>query len=736
MFAAIAFFGIITMVSSQLTVVVASQPATTNDYFTVVVTGTTASDVVSITSNGELENSPSGTATGTSITFSSLRFLSGGDDLSISASSSAYPTDLPVSSASFKVDKALLIIILDYGNVDIYVNKNFTITFLLVDQNNKPWIDPENLKLEYTGITENYSLDGIVTKSIKLLKSGNQSIVATIENKNSTTIQVDVLKLNIDILPGRLLSYESDILQKLEFNVKNGINPDTDNIYDMTITLVCNNICSGTYFLSLDEQITDKKTSIIKQTNFGEVKFEDFFVISSGTFNFEIKCNLCETAYSAQFIVTNKLISINMTSSVTEQAAFFYLSIEVNLIGEDENKFIQTVELEMEDNPSVKGIDNLQIDEGQRTYDQVYFIDIGDKELILKNKDGSIKGSISIKITPDYLKITNMIEILPANTNHYLEFQVEIYDKEDGKLETNHNHNVVAELDPVGKIEGEFNKTTNNGTVYFYNLQIKTAGTFSLKAISDNISEIVYDKQLKISLTDCNVGSGPVASMSILVFLGIFITFIFFRVDKEKKSFGWNGFIMLLIHPFSALFISSPPKRRALLCLQLCVSELLMLTLIGAVYAYFDTPLEHYEKDFTDYYGRQLYKGAFGWALAQVGIIPMFFLNFYTLGAKKLTIYVIMIYIILTVLCFGAIVGMTCEYCIGYSIYWTVNFLIFLLFDLFFMQVIYTVIAYFLKTQKIKRVLNNEAKKSRTKTGMIDNNLKENHENEAENNQA
>lgn len=92
-----------------------------------------------------------------------------------------------------------------------------------------------------------------------------------------------------------------------------------------------------------------------------------------------------------------------------------------------------------------------------------------------------------------------------------------------------------------------------------------------------------------------------------------------------------------------------------------------------------------------------------------------------------------MSYIILTILYFGAMNGMTCEYCIGYSIYWTANFLIFLLFDLLVMQVIYTAIAYFLK---IKRILNNESKESKTETGMIENYVKSDYEAEYTDNQA
>ena len=199
------------------------------------------------------------------------------------------------------------------------------------------------------------------------------------------------------------------------------------------------------------------------------------------------------------------------------------------------------------------------------------------------------------------------------------------------------------------------------------------------------------------TIINCDLGFGPIATMSVLIFLMIVLSLIFFVIDKVVKEVPVLLYKSLLVYPLTGLFFKQPNPFRAALVTQLLTCELLMLALIGASHQYFDNPTEPNNFTFADYYLSQMSRGAAAWALCQVFTFPIYFINAYNVHkSQKLHYITIPVCIIITFLCFGAIVAMTTQYCAGITIYWIINFLIFLLLDLATLQIIYALIITYL----------------------------------------
>ena len=166
---------------------------------------------------------------------------------------------------------------------------------------------------------------------------------------------------------------------------------------------------------------------------------------------------------------------------------------------------------------------------------------------------------------------------------------------------------------------------------------------------------------------------------------------IFIAFDREIKILPRNR-KFFLDYPFTSMFIKQPGYRRSIIATQLFTCELLMLTLIGAFMEHFDSPTTGNNASFLDYYGWQLSRGAAAWALTQVFTIPIFILNAYTIHGHRTDYITNSVCFIIILISFGAVIAMTVSYCYGYTEYWIVNFLIFLLLDLFTLQIIYAIL--------------------------------------------
>lgn len=486
-----------------------------------------------------------------------------------------------------------------------------------------------------------------------------------------------------------------------------GITALGDKVYTVNLELFCIGVCSSIYTQNISNSAGTFDKFQTKQTENGQAYFNDFRIIASGDFKFKASCSDLPTAYSNSFIAVNKYKSMEFSYSPVNVTANFDFSLKIDLIGEDNEPSAasSTIFLEIEGEDSIKGETQIETN-GRSAVTKLWFSKYGLKTIIVSNTLSTEIEKYEIDVLPNSIYIDPINEDeKPKNTRQTFVLNIKIMDWNSKNVQTAHGPNKLEfSLEPSGKLEGtQTSVKTLNGAVYIYDLIPSEPGDYHLVITIDDDYRYVYEKEeFNIESTSCLPGSGPISCMSVMIFLSIVLSILFYYMDKNVKNYPHLKFTPWLIHLFSSLFFKQPNKRRLLLCLSIFTCELIMLTVIGAVYAYYDSPLEHYEREFTDYYGRQLYKGGTGWALAQGGIIPIFFLAFYAIGSKDIAKICFWTCIALNFLCFGAIVGMTIKYCIGYSVYWTANFLIFILFDLIIMQPIYTVICYFLMTKKIR----------------------------------
>ena len=145
------------------------------------------------------------------------------------------------------------------------------------------------------------------------------------------------------------------------------------------------------------------------------------------------------------------------------------------------------------------------------------------------------------------------------------------------------------------------NWESGNCSVYQVNSE-----NITLHFKSDSVYFVTADTVLS-----CDLGFGPIATMSFLVFLMIVLSLIFLvkdRVIKEVPVLTFNE--PLLVYPLTGLFFKQPNPLRVALVTQLLTCELLMLALIGASHQYFDNPTQPNNFTFADYYISQMFRGA------------------------------------------------------------------------------------------------------------------------------
>ena len=445
----------------------------------------------------------------------------------------------------------------------------------------------------------------------------------------------------------------------------------------------------------------------------GQAVFQYINILSSGNFSFKASSANMADSFSSYAIVTNFVKKITATPNITATSEFFAVNLTVELYGDDNNPYILDAQVNLNEASTngyiIEGDSSLSTSTGFVNH-IIYFIQQGDKKIKVSTNISDVTAVVpTISVFQDRLKIYGMINPLPVNTRQPFMFFVSFYDFNSTLLENQHKHNLSFTLDPSGDLMYSYD-SYGNGTS-FVSLNILSEGTFKIIVSSEDaiVSETV---RYHIDSTDCSVGSGPIACVSVLLFLMIVIPLTFRFTDQGIKEFKKLIYPIFYIYPWTALCYKQPVYRRTAIIFYLCTSELLSLTLIGAIYGYYDTPTMHYTGDFSHYYARELYKGGTAWALAQAVVFPMFLVNFYIIKNRKLINYSLFINLGFALLCFGADIGMTVEYCIGYSYDWTANFLIYVLFDQLFLYPIYTLICWLIMDPHLKRSLQLEKRES------------------------
>ncbi|OMJ73255.1 hypothetical protein SteCoe_28096 [Stentor coeruleus] len=479
-------------------------------------------------------------------------------------------------------------------------------------------------------------------------------------------------------------------------------------IYNINLSLECYQAhCSGT-----------KLSNRLNGTTYKAfISFQSFRIFSGGLFRLRAECmSYNVVAYSQPFLVYNDIMRINVRTSSKKIIQGYPLTLIIRIIAEDYGLYslpslitISSISQEIHGNYSIYNSIGI-------VTTNVYFLKSEEMSInITCEKVSNVINNITI--IPVVIKATNLGNF-NINKGEHLHFAVEVKTKK-GKYVKNYPKDAVqivligdAEADKgIGYIiNNKTNKTTveiNNGKAEITKFTFKSGGkVYIYFAIGNTKSNILgpYDIHFPI----CGFGKGPISSYSTLLFLYLSFSIFFYFKDKNVRSYKTVKFLFLFMYPLTAFWYKQPGLRRLLLCAQAFVSELLILTLIGAIYYKFDKPDTKYESDFEHFDRSQFYKGACGYALAQVPIIALFFLNFYYVNNRKYVILSILLSVILIVMCFGGVIYMTLDICIGYSTYWTANFMIFWMLDLLTFQIIYSVICMHCTPETLKKILKNK----------------------------
>jgi hypothetical protein len=236
----------------------------------------------------------------------------------------------------------------------------------------------------------------------------------------------------------------------------------------------------------------------------------------------------------------------------------------------------------------------------------------------------------------------------------------------------------------------------------------------NITLITEHLSSFSIEESNGDDDDDCKVGAGPVATMSVLIFMILFCGLILKLADREvTRNPNVNSF--LLLYPLTSLFFKQNMMRRSVIIIQILTTELLMLALIGAFHYHWDETNDDSDNSFSNFYGRQLRRGAAGWALTQAFTIPIFLLNGYMLEGKKYHYITLPVCLFFILGSFVGIIVMTVYYCKAWTEYWITNWLIFLLFDIATLEILYALIlSSFIKISQPKEEIGRVENKKRS----------------------
>ncbi|OMJ93412.1 hypothetical protein SteCoe_3658 [Stentor coeruleus] len=549
-------------------------------------------------------------------------------------------------------------------------------------------------------VTSGYAVFSIMFKEV-----GSVTVTAEVGKKTNS---------KLFIIKPFLLVFESPFNEKTNFLSKDEIKisvevadtygnykQDSNFKYTIELKLLCyKEPCSGNKTLG----------TLVKKTYQNKAQF-DISVKSSGIFFFKAICKKYNVlGYSKQFHVENQLKSLNAKISTLTESTTFPIYIDITLIGEDDELYLNQTLVEIkEKHKKIKG-DTTNLNANGKIHARIYFLNKG-------NYTFDIVCGIFIKkienviIKPGYLEVQKYTNN-DINSNNGLEFILKLYDNEKKnrlqykipiqfKIILSHSSNVNAKSKTYYVENKNIYTESNFGTVHVKNFYIVKGNTYEITFEAGDMKAKI-PREYDIVRPGCKPGSGPISSYCVLIVLCIGFSLLFYYTDRKVRTFKTMRYPIMLIHPLTSFFFKQPDLRRTLLCIQVFSSELLIISIIGAVYHVFDTPETMYEEKMSDYNEKEIYKGAMGWGISQIFIIPIFFLNWRYINNRKVVKSSIGICAVVIISCFGGVSYMTYKYCIGFSYFWAANFMIFWVFDLVTAQIIYTIICYNLWESAIK----------------------------------
>jgi hypothetical protein len=627
-------------------------------------------------------------------------------------------------------------VIIASGSVSVSVGRNIAISVsVLGTLDDSPW--PQDLNMTLYSEKEDDSFRCERSKNF-IIKAGNvetfncypqskknnKIIAQVVGEPTKASLEVDVESTLISIPSiSEFLETSQKVTSDQTFWVavqlqisQNGINQDvTDANLRVYLDLYCldnEDDCKGTKINGGGTRVKPVSTSGGKY-NFTQVK-----ILSQGEFYicaFDADESLDDPnygCYGTLIHTTNKVGSLKVNVNETKISAYQKFNVTVEIKGEDGRPYKNNATVKFDEVISNRryllgGDVNNKVTNFKEA--EIYFEGYGKRQV--RAQSGSVIGySKTISVEGIKIKITNFSDPLPETVRDPFEFDVYL-SYANGDPITEIDIPIEISTSPSSTYEGVTEYKVKNGHAHISEFYVKSGGSYRIKVTAGGNSQKSSSKY-NIEGIDCDIGYGPLIAMILLLVLGVIFPCFIMTVDSKQKSFNYIPIKVLAIHPLSGLCYKQPNYRRSLLMMQMATCELLMLTLIGAIYGYYDTPTTHYNRNFDDYKNSEVYKGATGWALSQIVAIPLFYFNFKAAESVRTGKITAGVMLLLMGLSTGAIIGMTIKYCLGYFVFWIINFMVFLLFDFFFVQIVYSFLCLCFMSRMIRGEMEAKPKKS------------------------
>ena len=402
------------------------------------------------------------------------------------------------------------------------------------------------------------------------------------------------------------------------------------------------------------------------------------------------------TVAKKELEVKNSVSKISSYFNNDSVTAFFPALLTISVYGDDEKLFTNPVNLTAYYKSGASSLKKIEliVENGFKEV-EIFFEDFSE-DAICNLTYGYLStyrsSSSKIQVYPNKIVLSHSSDWIPKYTEESFEFDLKIMDHKEKQIETTYgSYNVSFELagNETGLGGSQQTVTTKGGKVKVSDLFLKNTGSYQLKILCETCETFVTE-EFEIKSDYCEFSIVTLCIMGALIFLLLVCSVVFHLADKNivDGNAEYRDYLdrNRLYHPLISLFVRQPTQRRLINSVQLLVGDLSLFTLIGLIYFYYDTPSERYDKNFTDFYSRQLYKGATGWAFAQAISMSLFLFKLYSITQPKIRMYFYVTCFIVTILDTGLIIWMSVIYCKGYIMFWTVNFLIFMVIDLILIQ--------------------------------------------------
>ncbi|CAG9318551.1 unnamed protein product [Blepharisma stoltei] len=202
--------------------------------------------------------------------------------------------------------------------------------------------------------------------------------------------------------------------------------------------------------------------------------------------------------------------------------------------------------------------------------------------------------------------------------------------------------------------------------------------------------------------SSCDMGSYPIITMCIIVFLWTIMCFIFLLLDRKAPDdpdelFKSNCVRFFRYHLFISQFLRQPSVKRSQMTLELMTVLLVELAVIGAMHYQFDNATSsgkdgNFEELAKSYDGEDILKAVIGIICGEVVAFLLGILNTFPICISIPRIVSTIISIGLSILSVVVVIYLDVDFCAEYSAKWIVNFVIVAFFELFVCELLIAIL--------------------------------------------